>query len=246
VRIDHVAGNAEEFCEPAEAFDLIVCNEVISDFTVDTLDADEAGSASALARIPHVGERLAEIGVRFENPPEQFQVNTGAMRFVQNAFRMLKPGGICVLTEFGELDRYPVFSSQLDHPEHSIHFNPIIEFASSLGFEWEFETLPDFLAMDLKFQCLSTTRPFFVALRHLLGLHGIELKKLAYTHDMLRQLVGDRMELMNVQRLTFEPIDRRCMGLSPREFKVLMHGKPVPASGRYRVELVDTPVEEEA
>jgi len=219
--IDHVFGNAEEFSALTNQFDLILSNEVISDLSVTRVFQGEAESQDTLAAVPELGELISRYQLRFPNPPPEFFVNTGAMRFIENIHRMLRPGGAAILTEFGELDEWPIFSSQLDHPEFSIQFAPLMSVAEGLGMEKEFELLPDFLNMDLKFQTLSTTRPFFVALRHLLAKHGVELKKTAYTREMFDELICGKLDFMRIIRLIFEPIDRRCMGLSPREFKVL-------------------------
>ncbi len=227
VTIDHVFGNAEEFSALTNQFDLILSNEVISDLSVTRVYQAEAESQDALTTVPEIGELAARYQLRFPNPPPEFFVNTGAMRFIENIHRMLRPGGTAVLTEFGELDAWPLFSSHLDHPEFSIQFAPLMTVAEGLGMDKEFELLPDFLNLDLKPQTLSTTRPFYVAVKHLLARYGVEFEKIAYTREMFDDLIRDRLDFMRIVRLVFEPIDRRCMGLSPREFKVLTCYKAV-------------------
>ncbi len=222
-------------------YDLIVSNEVIGDFTavrltraelgIDPPDAAETpGNPTAeLAAAPEL-DAVRDLVRRLELPlgdaPETFYLNVGAIRLIEKLWRALRPGGAAVLTEYGDEHRYPMLNTLLDHPEFSIHFGLLRHVAQRLGFRASFEFVIDFLEFQRDEMTLGATRSSFVGLQQLFAEHGLALDKRAYTPATLKALVGDRLRLDEVFPLPFEPVENRCMGLVPFQFKVLVLQKP--------------------
>ena len=246
-RISFAEGNAETLEMAESSVDLVLCNEVVGDLTGARVTRAELGldtpqDESLLASAPRGSlyegsedrvQALGEAGaliLGYELPlidaPEEFYLNIGLFRFMERLWAALRPGGVAVITEFGEEHQYPALSLHLDHPEFSIHFNHAKHVARRIGFDVEFSYLIDLLGFDRDLETLACTRSSFLALRALLADFGVELKKLAYTRSMLEDLVGDEQRLSEIGTLDFEQIENRCMGLVPHQFKVLVLRKP--------------------
>jgi SAM-dependent methyltransferase len=209
---------------------LVISNEVIADLeTVRvTRTAVEAGEAPEGAP-PPVREALAVIaryGLPTDDAPERFWLNLGALRLLEELQRVLVPGGAAVLTEFGELDAYPIESTHLGHSEFSIHFGHLMHVARALGFEVEQTDTMELLGMDGAVRVLATTRSYFVCLQALLQRRGVNLQKLAYTKEQFAELCGNRLDPGDLEGVRFYPVSERTLGLRPREFKVLVLRKP--------------------
>jgi SAM-dependent methyltransferase len=91
-----------------------------------------------------------------------FGKNTGALQLVQELARVLAPGGMAVLTEFG--GDFPPGSVRLlaalgqgEHVEWSIDFRDLRAAAGELGLSLEELPLHELLEADLKVRCASYT-----------------------------------------------------------------------------------------
>jgi hypothetical protein len=242
------AGNAEELDLAPASVDLLLCNEVVGDFTgvrvsrqelgfgldPDLLAGDGrqvqhglfAGLEERIRALGPVGDYILKYELPLDDAPVDFYVNLGLFQFLERVWTALRPGGTAVLTEFGEEHQYPVLSLHLDHPELSIHFGHARHVARRIGFDVEFSFVIDLLGFERDLRTLACTSSSFLALRELLRPYGVVLDKLAYTEDMLRAAVGDRVPLEELRELSFEPIEERCMGLVPHQFKALVLKKP--------------------
>src|SRR5690606_12875589 len=145
---------------------------------------------------------------------------------VGRIWHALEPGGVCVMTEFGELGAYPRLSSHLDHPELSIHFGHLLEAAKKAGFTTQYEFVIDLLDFDRALRGMATTRSYFRALGHMLAEHGIALEKIGYTEAMFEQLIAGRIARDAMGELYFDRIEDRLMGLVPHEFKAVIMRRP--------------------
>lgn len=72
--------------------------------------------------------------------------NTGALALLE---RLRRHARQAVLIEYGEPDRPPAPAAHLDHDEHTIHWNALVEHARALGFQSvQLHPLLDFLGFD--------------------------------------------------------------------------------------------------
>lgn len=227
-RVDLLQADGEELDLAPESVDLLISNEVIADFRTarvrraDFDDDPPVGLAADEASDPDAAAMLVDFEVPLEDAPEVFHVNIGAMRFVQSAHRVLRPGGAALITEFGDLHRYPVESTHLDHPEFSIHFGHLKHVAERVGFICEVVDVVDMLGFNPDVMVLSSTRTWFRNLIHLASAYGVSLDKIAWTPVLLAQACGDRLDIRRVEYLTWQPVGERVMGLLPREFKAML------------------------
>lgn len=219
-----VGGDAEALPLPDASVDLLLANEMIADLPVVPVrrqDLDDGGQGGGFG---------ADVVRRYELPyddaPGLFFVNAGAIRLLEECARVLRPGGAAFLSEFGSSTQYPEQSTHLDHPEFSIHFGHLRAAAARLGLEASVEELASLLELDGRVEVLQTTQSFFDTLRAFLATHGVRLEKVAYTRDMLRELLAGKVDLERLEGVRFSPCGQRVLGLKPPEFKVLLLRKP--------------------
>lgn len=221
-RARFVRGDAERLPFRSGSVQLLIANEMIADLETVRVRRESAEARALVAR--H--------GISFADAPDELWVNAGALRLVAEVARVLVPDGAAVLTEFGEVDRYPVESTHLDHREFSIHFGHLRAAAERAGLEASVEPVPGLLELDPHVQVLATNRSFFRVLRALLAEKGVKLEKLAYTRAQLETLLAGKVDLAAVEGLKLLPAGERVLGLRPREFKALVVRKRAPRSRR--------------
>ena len=220
---------------PSDSYDLIVANEMIGDLPSVRMSHEEAG----LDRDDLVGEAyqafLAERGpggamaaaytLGLADAPDPFYLNTGAMTLIKRVSAHLAPGGVAFLSEFGDMNRWPVLSTHLDHPELSIHFGHLSAVARAEGLEDRFVFVMDLIDMARDVEGLRTTRSYFKALKGLLAIHGVALEKVGYTREMFEALIEGAFTGA-VGDISFDRVEDRLMGLVPHEFKALVLKQP--------------------
>ena len=235
-RVAIVGGDAVALPFADGSVDCLLSNEVIADLPVAAvrLEELEAGGAGGPA-----AEVLGRLGVPWDDAPGLFHVNVGALRFLEEVARVLRPGGSAWLSEYGHVARYPERSLHLDHDEWSIHFGQLRAAASRLGLESSLEELAGFLRLQGHVPVLQTTQSFFAALRALLARHGVSLTKVAWTREMLQELLQGKLRLEDLGGLSFKPCGERLLGLKPPEFKALVLRKPLQAGRAVRKVAID-------
>ena len=214
-------------------YGFVLANEMIGDLPAVELTRAEIAAdlppeerAGALQALGDAGALISELGLVLVDAPETFYLTTGALQLLRRVWDALAPGGVAVITEFGEMGMYPRLSTQLDHPELSIHFGHLQTAAQSIGFETDFQFIIDLLDFDRTLRGMSTTRSYFRALRTLLAEHDIDLVKIGYTEKMLDGLLAEKIDRKSVGELYFDRIEDRLMGLVPHEFKALILKRP--------------------
>jgi hypothetical protein len=216
---------------PEAAYDLIVANEMIGDLPAVELshaqvgvgagvDADER--ARRLAALGEAGRIIERYGMLLDDAPDPFYFTVGAYQLLERIHAAPRPGGCALVTEFGDLGRYPRLSTQLDHPELSIHFGHLRDVAEAIGFEVELAFVIDLIGVDRGLEGLATTRSYFRALAALLADHGVTLEKIGYTREMFAELCAGRLAADRFGEVHFERVEDRLMGLVPHEFKALV------------------------
>jgi SAM-dependent methyltransferase len=225
-----LAGDALEVVLP-EA-DLIICNEMVGDLPATLLsradiglDLDGTGVADP-ARVRTYSREAAELGVKLDDAPEPFYLQSGALALIARIARALAPGGTAVVTEFGDANAWPKLSSHLDHPELSTHFGQLLQAAKGSGLVGSVEFVIDLLDFERDERGLVTTRSQFRALRSLCADAGVDLAKIGYTPALLDHAVAGKLDLTTVGDLRFDRIEDRLMGLVPHEFKALVASRP--------------------
>jgi SAM-dependent methyltransferase len=215
-----------------DAYDLVLSNEMVGDLPAKQmsrkdvgLELDGTGQADS-AKLAAVSKTAADLGVSVDDAPEPFYLQTGALDLVARIARWLAPGGLAVITEFGDLSAWPRLSTHLDHPELSTHFGQLQQAAHGAGLDARVEWVIDLLDVDRTQRGLATTRSYFRALRALAEAHGVDLPKIGYTPELLAHTCANKLDLETVGDLRWDKIEDRLMGLVPHEFKALLAGKP--------------------
>lgn len=223
-------GNALTDPWPANAYDLILANEMMGDLPSAELTHAQAGldddelhgdaHRAHLAELGPIGDLINRYTIPLGDAPDPFWLNVGPISLVERVASHLRPGGLAVLTEFGEMSRWPVVSTHLDHPELSIHFGHLITVARQLKLDPELVYVMELINLDRETEGLQTTRSFFRALTAMLAQAGINARKIGYTREMFESLTSHLSEPFGDVR--YAPIEDRLMGLVPHEFKALV------------------------
>ncbi len=235
--VTHHQGDIVADTIPESGFDLVLSNEMIGDllairlerknFGLDGDEPDDAAFEKALDDAGLAGELVRKFNVPIGDCPEMFYLNIGAWVMVEKLFDVMKPGATAFITEFGEMGRWPLLSTHLDHPELSIHFGQLMLVSKKVGFHTDFEFVIDFLNFRRDLEGLATTRSYFRALSALCEAHGVKLEKIGYTRDMFARLLQGKLDLNFIGEIQFDRVEDRLMGLVPHEFKALILTKPV-------------------
>ena len=115
--------------------------------------------------------------------PGQTVFNVGAFAMVAEVARVLRPGGRAFLSEFGAPDELPTETTQLDHPEVSIHFGQVARVAEACGLRAELLPMAELLGVRRQERWLS--RPSFEALRAWTARQGQRLEARAWNEQSL-------------------------------------------------------------
>jgi SAM-dependent methyltransferase len=213
-----IVGDALAVELPADAFDVVVCNEMVGDLPAVQLAHADVARDGLAARCAIA----AELGIAIDDAPDPFYVQTGALQLIAKIARALAPGGVAVVTEFGELSGWPRLSTHLDHPELSTCFAHLERAARAAGLAANVEFVIDLLDFDRAQRGLATTRSQFRALVALCGDAGVELAKIGYTPELLAEKLGGALDVASIGDLRWDRIEDRLMGLVPHEFKALV------------------------
>jgi SAM-dependent methyltransferase len=145
-------------------FDLIVCNEVLSDLPAVVemengkppkmkSSADEAIYKDAL--------RMISQYALSEKAPSKFNFNYGAIRFLELTKSLLAKGGSCLIIENScdnktrYASNWPAKISVIGHDEYNIKFSWLAKAAAKIGFAAESGTVTDLFSIkDGKFVCV--------------------------------------------------------------------------------------------
>ncbi|MFQ6137193.1 MAG: class I SAM-dependent methyltransferase [Candidatus Hydrothermarchaeales archaeon] len=204
VHVEHIHGDAESLALADASVDIILSNEVIADFPTPELSLRDLKRLLNKYGIPINQQFLDSL----KDAPERFRLNLGAFRLLKEIQRVLKPGGIAIVTEYGYRDRLPFRAKHLDHAEYSIHFGQMVSIAEELGVKVRLTDAFKFLDFQLGVELI--THPSFQAAFRILEHHGIHLPNIVYTKELLREQIGEKADSMkNIKfaKATKDPIE---------------------------------------
>jgi SAM-dependent methyltransferase len=158
--------------------DVLVSNEVLADLAAAPTDPEPATCRAARDR--------------YGLPAHGGAYNVGAWAFVAEIARVLRPGGVAWLSEFGDVDADPEEAVQLDHPEVSIRFDDVAQVARAHGLRATLHPLAEWLGADASARHLSRGSWWAVRARAAVG--GWRLPARAWTPETLASALPERIE----------------------------------------------------
>lgn len=162
-------------------YDLVISNEVISDFVNIRIDQEMKMNNS------YYKKYSLENSVTKDN-----YINVGAIKFIEDIYDVLDNEGMAFISEYTEADGSSQVSNCMsDHKEVSINFDVLLNVAEQIGYRAEVLSLTDFLKIDDSVEVLS--RMSYINIKNILSLKGRELDKVFYT----KKEVKDFRENMN-------------------------------------------------
>jgi hypothetical protein len=211
---NHFHQNATEFDLPGHTFDLIVSNEVIADFPVASADAEGAYD-------------IEKYDLPVADAPDSFVVNAGVFRFIERAWKHLKPGGTLIVSEYGSEHRYPLPSFNLNHDEYTIHFGHLAACAAKVGFRCRLLTLKDFLDLDDEVLVLNGREEHLLCLNHVLKNYGEVLPYAVISRSDFENRCRAVVEQTGLIGYSFSPLRTGYhYGPNIKDFFVLIMNRP--------------------
>jgi SAM-dependent methyltransferase len=182
-------GNAETLPLRDASVDLVIDNENLADMTpvqltpreVETGRSDQPLHQEALDWIRRTRLPLGDV-------PDSFVFNLGPFRFLAELWRVLRPGGRAILVEFGIDSGWPAPVKLPGHTEYEVQFTHLRHLARWLGFQEQYQTLPQFLAVrpDTKVLCTGAS----YAIQRFCAAEGKPFAIRAYTEAELSGTLG--------------------------------------------------------
>ena len=204
--------------------------EALSDPVAVTVADVQSAGAQGDARLLSAPEESLDLIISNEaagslgtGPEDNRIVNHGALQLVREAAAALAPGGILYVSELGDPKADPVRS---DRGDWSVRFADLQAEATQLGLRAQVLPLSELVALDGAPQALTTTRASFPALRALFAAHGLQLTRRAWLRSEIEEMCAGKLDLSEVHGLQWAPLGERTMGLSPRQYWVLLAHKP--------------------
>lgn len=218
----HFQQDATEFDLPGQTFDLIISNEVIADFPVAPVQRKNANEFQGDGA--YYADKYDLLG---KDAPDSFVVNSGAFRFIERAWKHLRPGGTLLVTEYGSQYRYPARSYNLNHDEYTIHFGHLAACAAKVGFQCRLLTLKEFLAFDDDVLVLDGREEHLLCLNHVLKNYGEVLPYAVISKSDFEKRCQRIVEETGLIGYSFSPLNKGFyFGPNINDFLVLIMNKP--------------------
>ncbi|HEY4423645.1 MAG TPA: class I SAM-dependent methyltransferase [Pyrinomonadaceae bacterium] len=209
----HFQQDATEFDLPGHTFDLIISNEVIADFPVASVHGEGA-------------YYIDKYNLSDKNAPASAVVNLGAFRFIERAWKHLKPGGTLIVSEYGAEDLFPTQCYHLNHEEYSIHFGHLAACAEKVGFQCRLLTLKEFLGMDDDVLVLNGREEHLLCLNHVFKNYGQVLPYAVISKADFEDRCQRIVEETGLIGYSFSPLNKGYhFGPGIKDFLVLIMNK---------------------
>jgi protein-L-isoaspartate O-methyltransferase len=226
ISVEHFQQDATEFNLGDRQFELIIANEVIADFAVAPVEKKAGPNGLQLD-----GEGASDVQkyqLPVKDAANRFLLNSGVFRFMERAWLHLRPGGILVMSEYGEESAYPAESFHLNHAEYSIHFGHVAECARRIGFEPTLKKLTEFLAIDDNVSVLNGREEHLMCLGHLLAKQEEELPFALFSEADFMTRYGEVTDHLGIDPIRFLPLSRNFYyGADIAQFFVIVLRKPL-------------------
>ena len=218
----HFQQDATEFDLPGRTFDLIISNEVIADFPVAPVQRNNDRKWEGEG-----AHYLEKYGLSDKDAPDFFVVNSGVFRFIERAWKHLKPGGTLIVSEYGAEHSYPTQCYHLNHEEYSIGFGHVAACAARVGFRCRLITLKEFLGLDDEVLVLNGREEHLLCLNHVLKNYGQVLPYAVISKSDFEQRCGSIVEETGLIGYSFSPLRMGYhFGPNIKDFLVLIMNKP--------------------
>jgi len=223
--VEHFEQDAISFSIPDRKFDVLIANEVIADFPISWVRKSDHSDEESWE-----GEGtsyLKKYDLSLDGAPDSFRLNSGVFEFIERSWEHLRPGGTAILTEYGDIDDFPVQILHLNHEEFSIHFGHVKTCAEKMGFMCRLLTLVEFLQIDEDIPILAGNDQHIVCLNQVLKRFNQSLPFAANTKSDFETRFQASSDQMDVTGPRFVPL-RYGYHYGPplNEFKVLIMHKP--------------------
>jgi ubiquinone/menaquinone biosynthesis C-methylase UbiE len=200
----YVQGQAANPPLSDNVFDIVICNEVIADLPVRAISARDPS-----------GKR------------KPIYAHTEATRLLRAIARLLRPGGIAIVTEYGALSEPPIPTVHLDHPEFAIHFAQLLAAARRAGLEARVTPLSSFLSVNEETVMLSATQESILCLRHALDGFASPVTYKAYDSQGWEKQYGTAAESVGLLGMHWAPFEQGTYyGPDMGQFLALILEKP--------------------
>jgi SAM-dependent methyltransferase len=226
----HFQQDATEFDLPDHTFDLIIANEVIADFPVASVQRSIAAKSEDDDDEKWEGEGahyVHKYDLSAKDAPDSFLINAGAFRFIEQAWKHLRPGGTLIVSEYGAVTRYPARSFHLNHDEFSIHFGHLAACAAKVGFNCKLLTLKEFLPLDDEVSVLNGREEHILCLNHVFKNYGLTLPYAVISKSDFDRQCQTLAREINLTGHSFLPIKMGYhFGPNIKDFLVLIMNRP--------------------
>jgi SAM-dependent methyltransferase len=218
----HFQQDATAFDFPGHMFDLIICNEVIADFPVAAVQRTGDGKWQGEGAY-----YLDKYNLSDKDARDSFVVNAGAFRFIERAWKHLKPGGTLIVTEYGAEQMYATQCYHLNHEEYSIHFGHLATCASNVGFQCRLLTLTEFTGLDQEVLVLNGREEHLLCLNHVFKDYGQVLPYAVISKSDFEDRCQTIVEQTRLIGYSFSPLNQGYhFGPPIKDFLVLIMNKP--------------------
>ena len=215
--------NAEQLPLTDSSIDLLIDNENLADMTPVHLTAQELESGQGSTSQHHAAlDLIRRLRLPLDKPvPSEVIFNYGAINFLMEVWRVLKPGGRAILIEFGIETGWPAPVKLPGHTEYEVQFSQLRHTARWLGFREQYCALPQLLGIRRDVEVLCTGAAY--AIRRFCEDIGKPFSIRAYTQAELADTLGDT--LPKLSGLHYHSVlDPAWFGLW--DFKALLVEKP--------------------